>query len=275
MNPWLETLGVVFVALLGAGVGKAFSNLKKSYWMLGYFLPLLLIVMLVLDRFGNEMNFLPPFSWIAAGRAKFVIFSLAATMGLTTPLSRLPRRIEKLAICILMVVVVVWFSILPFLVPAIIKNHLSTLPTRMDSSGVCFQTTDYTCGPAAAVTALAKLGLTADEGEIAILSHTSPIIGTIPDCLSRALQNRYGSEGLECRYRSFNSVDQLKDNPVTLAVVRDRFLLDHCVAVLKVSDYTVVLADPAFGKVSMSREQFEKVWRFSGIVLKRNATPSI
>lgn len=275
MNPWLETLGVVFVALLGAGVGRAFSNLKKSYWMLGYFLPLLLIAMLVLDRFGNEMNFLSPVSCIAAGRVKFVILSLVATMGLTTPLSRLPRKIEKLAVCILMVVVVVWFSILPFLVPAIIKNHLSTLPTRMDSSGVCFQTTDYTCGPAAAVTALAKLGLSASEGEIAILSHTSPIIGTIPDCLSRALQNRYGPEGLQCRYRSFNSVDQLKDNPVTLAVVKDRFLLDHCVAVLKVSDYTVVLADPVFGKVSMSREQFEKVWRFSGIVLKRNSTPSI
>jgi hypothetical protein len=53
-----------------------------------------------------------------------------------------------------MVVVVVWFSVLPFLAPALVKGHLANLKTMVDSNGICFQTTDYTCGPAAAVTRL-------------------------------------------------------------------------------------------------------------------------
>ncbi|GAI31450.1 unnamed protein product, partial [marine sediment metagenome] len=143
----------------------------------------------------------------------------------------------------LMVMVVVWFSVLPFLVPALIRGYLANLATRVDSNGICFQSTDYTCGPAAAVTALRKLGLSAHEGELAILSHTSPVAGTLPWCLYTALQNRYSAEGLRCQYRRFDSVGQLKHAGVTLVVVRDTLLSDHCVAVLEVSDRRVTVAD--------------------------------
>ena len=275
MNPWLETIGVILLVLLGIGLGRVFSGLRKPYWTVGYFIPTILIAMLVIVRFNNALGFVPPFSWITAGRVRFVILSLAVTIGLTTPLSRLPRRCEKFITCILMAVVVVWFSILPFLVPALIKDRLSNLRTMVDSNGVCFQTTDYTCGPAAAVTALRKLGLPAEEGEIAILSHSSPVAGTLPACLRTAIQNRYGSEGLKCQYRRFDSVGQLRDAGLTLAVVRDTFLLDHCIAVLEVSDRTVTVADPVLGRMLMSHRQFEKVWRFSGIVLKRDPARSI
>lgn len=275
MGPWLETVGVISVAFLGIALGRVFSRCRKPHWALGYFLPCLLIATLVASRCANSLAFVPPFSWMLAGRAKFVVLSFAVTMGLTTPLSRLPRRCEKLIICILMVVVVVWFSVLPFFVPAVIKGRLSNLRTRVDSDGVCFQTTDYTCAPAAAVTALRKLGLSAQEGEIAILSHTSPVAGTLPGCLRTALENRYGTEGLRCQYRYFDSIDQLRDAGVTLVVVKDAFLSDHCVAVLEVSDETILVADPAVGRQLMSHEQFEEVWRFTGIVLKRDAARSI
>ena len=272
MNPWLETIGVVLVALLGVFLGRFFSRFRKVYWIVGYFLSLLLIVFLIITRCFNSLAFVPPFVWITAGRVKFVIFSLAVTMGLTTPLSRLPYKFEKVAVCILMVMVVVWFSVLPFLAPALIEGRLANLTTRVDSNGICYQSTGYTCAPAAAVTALRKLGLPAYEGEIAILSHTSPVAGTLPGCLRAALQNHYGAEGLRCQYRRFDSVAQLKDAGITLAVVKDEFLSDHCVAVLEVSDKMITVADPVVGKRSLSHKQFEKIWRFSGIVLKRDST---
>ena len=275
MNPWLETVGVVLVALLGVFLGIVFSRFRKPYWMLGYFLSLLLIAMLVATRYVGSLAFVPPFFWITAGRVKFVVFSLAVTIGLTTPLSRLPRKFEKVAVCILMVMVVVWFSVLPFLVPALIRGHLANLTTRVDSNGICFQSTDYTCGPAAAVTALRKLGLSAHEGELAVLSHTSPVAGTLPWCLYTALQNRYGAEGLRCQYRRFDSVGQLKHAGVTLVVVRDTLLSDHCVAVLEVSDRRVTVADPVLGKKSLSYKQFEKIWRFTGIALNLDSMQSI
>ena len=275
MNPWLETIGVVLVALLGVFLGRFFSRFRKAYWTIGYFLPLLLIAILVIVKCNNSLAFLPSMAWLMAGRAKFVILSLVVTMGLITPLSRLPRKREKLIICVLMTVVLIWFSVLPFLVPALIKGRLTNLKTRVDSNGICFQTTSYTCGPAAAVTALRKLGLPAQEGEIAVLSRTSPIAGTLPGCLQTALQNRYGADGLVCRYRRFDSIGQLKHAGVTLAVIRDVFMSDHCVAVLEVSDGMVTVADPIMGKKSLSHKQFEKIWRFSGIVLNRDSAQSI
>lgn len=275
MNPWLETLGVVLVALSGIVLGRVFSRLRKPYWVLGYFLACLLIAVLVIARYSNSLSLVPPFFWIATGRVKFIILSLAVTMGLTTLLSRLPRKCEKLITCILMTVVVGWFSVLPFLAPAFIKDHLSNLRTNLDSNGICRQTTDYTCAPAAAVTALRKLGLPAHEGEIAVLSHTSPVAGTLPSCLQAALQNLYGTDGLKCQYRHFDSIAQLRDAGITLAVVKDAFLSDHCVAVLEVLDRTVIVADPVTGRQLISHKQFEKIWRSTGIILKRDTSQSI
>jgi len=87
--------------------------------------------------------------------------------------------------------------------------------------------------------------------------------------------NHYRDEGLKCQYRNFDSISQLKDSGITLAVVRDAFLLDHCVAVLEVSDRMVIIADPVFGRQQMSHKQFEKIWRFRGIVLKRDSSQRI
>jgi hypothetical protein len=275
LNPWFETAGVIGVALMGIALGRIFSRLRKSWWLLGYFLPFSLIVLMLVLRYHGSLQFIEPFSWLVASRSKFVVLCFAVTMGLTVPLSRLPRKIEKILVCFLMAGVVFWFSVLPFLIPAVMRNYLSNIQTRLSYNGVCFQSTNYTCGPAAAVTALGKLGLSAEEGELAVLSYTSPIVGTLPLCLSSALENRYGEEGLRCRYRHFDSIEQLKNAGITLAMVRDSFLLDHCMAVLEVSDNTVTLADPMAGLILMPREKFEKIWRFSGIVLQRNRSQNI
>jgi len=275
MNPWLETVGVIFIILLGVYLGRVFSRLRRPYWLLGYFLSLLLISLLVMVRCNHSLAFMPSLTWVTASRAKFVILAVAATIGVITPMSRLHRKGEKVLTCFLLAVVVVWFSVLPFLSPALIKGQLANLKTIVDSDGVCFQSTDYTCGPAAAVTALRRLGLSADEGEIAILSRTSPMAGTLPWSLCAALNSRYSAYGLRCQYRHFDSIAQLKNAEVTLAVVKDTLLSDHCVAVLEVSEQLVIVADPVSGRKLIPHKQFEKIWRFTGIVLGRKATESI
>ena len=177
--------------------------------------------------------------------------------------------------CFLMGGFVAWFSVLPLLFPALIKDRLANLKTRFDANGICRQTTDFTCGPAAAVTALGRLGLSADEGELAMLSYSSPLVGTLPACLTSALQRRYGSEGLRCSYRRFDSIEQLKDAGITLVVVREALFLDHCIAVLNVSDDAVTVADPVTGTEVVPYQRFAKMWRFSGIVLQRDPVQSI
>ena len=271
MSTWFETIGVILIAIGSIGLGRYISGLRKSWWILGYLFSLGLITALILARYQNRLYFIEPFSWVTAGRGRFVIICISVSMGMTIPLSRLPHRLEKILVCLLMFVFITWFSILPFFAPILIKNRLSSIKTTLDSDGVCRQSTSYTCGPAAAVTALGKLGLSADEGELAVLSYSSPVIGTLPVCLTSALQSRYGSEGLKCQYRRFETIEQLKNTGVTLAVVKIAFLLDHCLAVLNVTDDIVTVADPLTGVRSMSREQFEKIWRYSGIVIERES----
>jgi hypothetical protein len=274
MNPWLETMAVVILALWGVAAGWVFSRLKNPYWAWGYFIPLLMIAVLLGATYVSSRALVPVLAWLSGGRARFLVLGLSVTVGSMTLVGRLNRKLEKAIVLVLMVGVVTWSLILPFLAPALIQNELATLKTNFDSNKICFQSTDYTCAPAAAVTALTKLGFAAQEGQIAMLSHTSPVAGTLPWCLYKALANHYGPEGLECKLRHFDSVSELRNAGVTLAVVRDAFLLDHCVAVLDVTDNLVTIGDPVLGRKSMSHKQFEQIWRFYGIVLQRQSAHS-
>jgi len=272
MSAWLETIGVILICLLGVALGKVFSGLRRPGWVWGYVIPLVLVSILLITKFAVSLAFVPPLSWIFAGRLKFVVLSVAVTMGLTTPLSRLNHRYERFTVGVIMFVIVFWFCIMPFLSPVFIKGNLQRLNTTFDTEGIAYQSTGYTCAPAAAVTALRKLGLQAREGELALLAHTSPVAGTLPFTLQKALQQRYAGQGLKSRYRYFNSVSQLEDAGLTLAVIKDTLLTDHCVAVLDVSDNIVTIADPVLGKRSISRKRFGKIWRYTGIVLKRETS---
>lgn len=270
MGGWFETSGVVLAVIASAAAGRLFSRLRNPLWGWGYFIPLALIGLLLVSTYVSSKAFLPLIAWVSGGRVRFIIIGLAVTMGSMTLIGRLSRKIEKAAIFLMMLAVVIWATVLPFLIPVLIKNDLSRLPTLLDSDNVCVQSTNYTCGPAAAVTALNRLGLNAHEGELAVLSHTSPVVGTLPWCLYKAIQGRYASQGLDCQFRHFDSVKQLREADVTLAVVRDAFMLDHCVAVLEVGDESVIVADPVLGRTKMSYKTFEGMWRFFGITLKSN-----
>ena len=136
INPWLETIGIIFIALMGVLLGSRFARFRKPYWACGYFIPFILTGLLFLATINNALLFVAPFSWVTAGRVRFFVLAFAATMGLTTPLSRLPRKREKLVVGISMVVIVVWFSVLPVLMPALIKDDLSNLKTTVYPNGI-------------------------------------------------------------------------------------------------------------------------------------------
>lgn len=275
MDPWFETICVLVLACIGMLCGMAFWRLSKPLRLFGYLLPLFIIISLIILRVISSSALTQPLYWVTISRVKFAILSFTVPMGLIAPLPKLPHRWEKIVTCFVTVVFIVIFSVPPFLAPALVRNDLASIQTNVNSDGICFQSKSYTCAPAAAVTALRKLGFAAYEGEIAILSHTSPITGTLPWSLYTALQKRYSGDGLKCQYRRFDSISQLQDADITLVAVRDTFLSDHCVAVLEISEDTVTIADPAIGKISISRERFERIWRSSGIALKRQLMQQI
>jgi len=273
LTPWLESVVVAAIALLAFLIGRWSSKLPKPYWMVGYFLPLGLILLYCLAIFEPRVAQVPPISWMMIGRSRFVSFNFVATMVLSAPLARLPQKRNRVVVCILMIVLTA-MSVVPFLAPAFNRSYLAGLKTRIGADGVCRQSNDYTCGPAAAVTVLRKLGFPAEEGEIAILSHSSSLTGTEPDALAKALQRRYGSDGLVVEYRGFRDVNELRSAGLAVAVLQFKALQDHCVAILGVETNGVIVGDPLSGLSSVSIEEFENKWRFVGIVLKRGAGKS-
>lgn len=251
-------------------LGLWFSHRPKPWWMIGYLLPLTLIVIYAVEARYPQLGLVAPVSWMTHGRNEFAMFGFVAAMVLTTPLPRLPGRRARRLVVVLMLVVVSHFSVWPFLAPAFNRGHLSQLRTCVDQDGICRQSNDYNCGPAAAVTALRKLGLPAEEGEIAILAHTSTATGTPPDVLARALQQRYGQHGLVSEYRLFRNVAELREAGLTLVVIKYGFLLDHYVTVLDVNDTGIVVGDPLSGIKTLDHRSFERQWRFRGVILRRN-----
>jgi len=87
--------------------------------------------------------------------------------------------------------------------------------------------------------------------------------------LADALQKEYANDGLVVECRAFKNISELKQAGLTLAVVKYSLLVDHWVTVLEVTDSQVIIGDPLGGLERISHEEFEKKWRFQGIVLKR------
>ena len=265
---WLEILGVIALTAIGISVGWLFSRLPGRYWMLGYFLAAVPVWILWFGRTHSQWELVAPFSWLCAGRTKFAIVGMLATMVLLPPTSRLAEARVRRLVYGFLVLFVSTNAIWPFLCPILSRNHLLSLKTRFDNDGVCLQTTVYTCGPAAAVTALKRLNLSAEEGELAVLAHTSNATGTPPDILCNALRAKYGPSGLDCGYRHFRSVSELLNSGLTLAVIKFGPLVDHYVTVLDVTDDSVTVGDPLKGKVRFTHEEFAKKWRYLGITLR-------
>ena len=269
MNLWLAALVALFCALAGVVLGWWFSRRSSPYWMIGYFIPLTLVFIYALAFRFPTLMFTPPFSWIMIGIKKFAAFGFISTLLLTTPLSRVPQKRNRVMIATLMAFVVFFMALWPFLAPMVDRGQLSRLQTNIDKDGICLQSTDYTCGPASAVTALRKLGLPAEEGQIAILSCTSFQEGTPLDLLADALDRQYAASGLLVNCRVFNSISELKPAGLTLAVVKYGVFVDHWVTVLEVTDAEVVVGDPLGGLERLSYQDFALKWRFIGIVLQR------
>ncbi|MFH0910212.1 MAG: cysteine peptidase family C39 domain-containing protein [Planctomycetota bacterium] len=162
----------------------------------------------------------------------------------------------------LLAVLVARVSILPFLLPALTYDHLLKMRTRIDADGVCLQGTDYTCGPAAAVTALRQLGVEAEEGRLAVLAHSSWAAGTPTECLCRAVEEACG---VRCRIIHGDSPAELRGQEPLVAIIRFGVLVDHFVAVLEVQPDSVVVGDPLNGKCRLSLEEFRRKWRKTAI----------
>jgi predicted double-glycine peptidase len=257
------------LAVGGVALALQLAKLPKAWWLSAYLLSLAVACVFGVERRTIGLEFVPPFSWVAAGRTRCILAAFVGPILVLTPAAKLPRRRERILLRIFTGLFLAGFVVLPFLLPALVRNDLAALVTKLDRDGVCLQQTGYTCGPAAAVTALRRLGLQAEEGQLAIWSQSSQF-GTSTDDLAGMLRSHYGADGLEVRCQEFQKVSDLDQPGVTLAVVKYSFMQDHFVAVLGLTNREVIVGDPLLGRMTYSYGDFAKQWRFYGIALKLN-----
>jgi ABC-type bacteriocin/lantibiotic exporter with double-glycine peptidase domain len=118
------------------------------------------------------------------------------------------------------------------------------------------------------VTILRKIGIPAEEGELALRAHTTRFSGTPIDSLCAAIRSCYA---VPCRTIYCRTVHELQGKEPSIAIVKFSYMVDHYVAVLSVTDTDVVLGDPLMGLRTCTHTEFEEQWRKCLIVVKSSA----
>ncbi|MEJ5260323.1 MAG: cysteine peptidase family C39 domain-containing protein [Anaerohalosphaeraceae bacterium] len=270
---WMQALVVVITAAAALSLGRFYfaRTYQRAVW--GGLAAIAWLAFVLTAHLVHLNTTYSGLDWVAGSRNKFLLIGFALCYGLLGPIPHLNRPWKKTFTLSMLMVFLLIFLGLPFLVPPLYSHRLRRMPVYLDENGVCRQSTSFTCGPAAAVTALKTLGLEATEYQIAVAAGTIPAVGTGMWDLCQGLQKLFGPEQLLCRYVRTESLDDLPDGQVILAVLRQTFWLDHCVAVLDITPETVVFADPSNGLCSLPRRTFEASWRKTALVLARPESP--
>lgn len=271
LNPWIETIVVGVLALVGLLAGIGISRRGKGAGVGACFCVVIVILALAAGWLIPVNMNTPIVFALICGRARFALLAFIVPLALAAARPYLPYKIERQGIVVLIALSIYVFAVFPFLGAAIAAGALKELPVMYDSDGVCLQNTPYTCGPAAAATALRQFGLDVSEGQIAVLSRSCPLIGTSDYDLTRAIGQVVSGRAVESSYGQWNEIPKLTDHQVLLAMLRQRYWSNHCVLIVKMTDNAVVFADPAEGLITLSKKRFLDLWTGRGILLQNNS----
>ena len=124
------------------------------------------------------------------------------------------------------------------------------------------QSRSFTCGPAAGAALLDAWGLRAREGELAFAARTS-FRGTELSRLADAVRffGRYKPLTVKIKSVTFDEL-RVMNRPAVLLVKKGR--LRHVIALLKLEDGHVKIADPSNGTRSLTVAEFHKDYDWNG-----------
>lgn len=196
----------------------------------------------------------------------------------TLLISRWHFRDSRWLIMVLGMVAIVRIGLLPAASWTWYIPYWSNAKTLINQQGVCIQSTTWSCGPAATVSAMADLGIQVSEAQLALASQTNPFSGTKPLNIKKAIEAlplNQSNHRLHASIEVIDSISNLNLQSPTLALVKQSFLNHHYVCILQIQNDRVLVADPESGLKSIPIEKFNqrflkliiRVKRFSGLDL--------
>src|ERR1051325_443971 len=173
---WMEL--VLVIAMVGAAMWLGRRIGGGRGWGGGFLAGLAVTALLVVGRRMVWLSFVPPVSWMVLPTIGPVVMAAAIPVMLGVLAARLGERRKRVMIGTLMWAMVAYFAVVPVAAPLVVRGSLLSAATEVDRDGVCLQKHSYSCGPAAAVTCLGRLGIHAEEGRIAAAAWAAPSLGT-------------------------------------------------------------------------------------------------
>jgi hypothetical protein len=239
-----ESLYYLVTALLSlaafvAGLGVGRSGRRRALVAYGILLALLL--------FKGVLNLRPDWEFALFPWSGYIYFQsyLGFPLGLMClglALGLLPHGRNRRAVALL---AAVFFAVSLWTERWILVQPDGSSTQRADSDHHCFQTTPYSCGPAACVTLLSYWGFPASEGEMMTLCRTPPYGGTSLFRICRGLRLKLA--GHPFRVRIVDGEPALLRALGVPAIVTVRRV--HVVTVRFDGDHSVVVHDPAWNRV--------------------------
>lgn len=136
----------------------------------------------------------------------------------------------------------------------------ASLEDNLQANGVFRQTADSSCAPAAMATVLRQWGLNATESKVAQFAGTSRLGTSMPQLIVAA--RAFGLDGIELS-PTWEQMRQI-NRPGILAtwLYSKTGKAPHAVGLLAMTDKTITVADPAFGKLyELDQTRFDRIWR--------------
>lgn len=251
--PFLLLALALFAATFAAGAWVGVRRVKAAPWGVG--IAALLILLRIFWRLYPQYEHpLFPWDWYVDVRPWWVFGPAMFALGVgAAKMSTKGARAGVAMLGVLLWVVSGQRLYLTYMLPHDEMRGIA------DSQGVVRQTTDYTCGAAAAATVLVQLGVPATEREMSELCGTNLFTGTDEFGVARGLRAKLPGRRIRVRGGGW---EELRAAPLPAAVtVRFVPWIDHWVVVLETTEGGVVVGDPVGGRKLLGREIFLRRWR--------------
>ena len=253
----MNLIGAFALVVALAAFSLTYRTARNRSWKsrLGWLLPMALLSVPACLMALYYLHVLPEWAWFYTFRSwagsEFCVVPLGVTSALLA--TWLPR--------VLLVLPLSGFlgsSLVPYLKPLLGPIQQEFADHWED--GVCRQSTFSTCGPASLATILCGQGMKVAEREIARSAHSYEG-GTEAWYLARYAR----AKGMKTRFVFRESFDPEAGFPAIVGVKIGAS--GHFIAVLDCVGGRVTVADPLYGRETLSLGEFHKRYQFTGFHL--------
>lgn len=135
----------------------------------------------------------------------------------------------------------------------------NSLKSEFDSE-IVMQSTSYNCGPAALATVLQGMGISCSEYELAQIAGTDETGTTMYGLMRAAIKKGLDARGMRVK------LDNLDSNNIVFLNIDGKF---HYSVIGQINENTVILADPALGKIEITKNYFDRIYSGNALIISK------